>query len=191
MVRGEIGAGKSTFMRMIAGLYTPQSGSISYNGLPAANIELGNLRSRIGDGLSIEQIFNGTLLENITLDRSHADLEMVKSLAVETGLAEFVRSLPKGYDTMLDPQGQKLPSGIAARIILLRSLAGNPGLLLLESLFEQWTGTEKERIINMLFTGRFRQTMIILSDDPAIAGKVDRVLVFDKGTLVSDIRQKN
>ena len=191
VITGEEGSGKSTLMRLIAGLYTPQNGHISYNGFPASNLEFDSLWSCIGDALMIEQIFHGSILDNITLDRSGIDFAEVHSLAEATGLAEFVRNLPHGYNTILDPQGQKLPSGIISKIILLRSLAGKPSLLLIESIFDQWSSAEKDRILNFVFSKQFNHTVIMLSDDPVVKKYASRMINLSEGKIVKDERTLN
>ncbi|NNK80147.1 MAG: ATP-binding cassette domain-containing protein, partial [Flavobacteriales bacterium] len=129
---GPNGSGKSTLLQVVAGLYTPQSGTITYDGLPSGNIESSSLRDYIGDCLSQEQLFEGTVLENISMNRKDVDMEDVRWAINSVGLGSFIENLPKGYDTMMDPTGRRLPRSIIQKLLIARSIADKPRLLLLE-----------------------------------------------------------
>ena len=82
-------------LQIIAGLYDEYSGSISYNGIPLGNWCKEDLRSLIGDSLAKEDIFNATLLENITLGKKDITIDKVQDIIAIVGLTDFVASLPE------------------------------------------------------------------------------------------------
>jgi ABC-type bacteriocin/lantibiotic exporter with double-glycine peptidase domain len=112
IVTGSNGSGKSTLLQIIAGLYDVNSGSVSYNGLVKGSLNLDSLRSSIGDRLAHEQLFDGTVLENIAMGRPDATFEQVQWAVMNLRLETFVSNLPLGFDTPLDPMGRKLPKSI-------------------------------------------------------------------------------
>ena len=127
--------------------------------ISSIQFEFDSLRSCIGDALMIEQIFHGSILDNITLDRSGIDFAEVHALAEATGLAEFVRNLPHGYNTILDPRAKSFHLELFPRSSCSEALQGKPSLLLIESIFDQWSSAEKTEF-SILY---FLSSLIILS----------------------------
>lgn len=183
-VAGKSGSGKSFLLQVIAGLYDDFSGSLVVNGFPIGSLCKENLRTYIGDNLSKEDIFKGTLYENISLGKSFVDMQDVKEAAQVVGLCEYVESLSEGYDTMLLSEGKNLPKNIQLKIILARSIVGNPRLILLEDNFKRLPENDKERFINHLLSKDKKWTVIAVSNDQSIASKFDKVLVLEKGSQI-------
>ncbi|MEN7546587.1 ATP-binding cassette domain-containing protein [Rapidithrix thailandica] len=177
------GSGKSLLLQIIAGLYDDFSGVIAYNNIPLRNLNKEELRSLIGDSLNIEDIFKGTLEENITLGKPGIDLEQLRKAAEVVGLTEFVRALPEGYDTMLLPEGKNLPKSVRLKIMLARSLAENPQLILVEDNFNHLNPIDKNRFLDYLLTKKC--TVVVVSNDPYVAAKFGKVAVLDDGRLIA------
>ncbi|MEL6255537.1 MAG: ABC transporter ATP-binding protein [Bacteroidota bacterium] len=186
LVAGPNGAGKSTLLQVIAGLYDVKTGNVSYNGLPKGNLTMTSLRDLTGDYMSDEQIFQGTILENIGIGREAANFENVQWAAKAMGLENFIRTQPKGYDSMLDPLGKKLSRGIIQRLLLARSIAHRPRILLLENALEQLDIIERKKIIDFLTDSANPWTLIAVSSDPYFAQKLDRILIMEDGRIVDD-----
>jgi ABC-type bacteriocin/lantibiotic exporter with double-glycine peptidase domain len=183
MLSGRSASGKSTVMQLLAGIYKPASGTVSFNGVPIGNIKLESLRSVIGDCMSDELLFEGTLLENILIGRPGLDLSDAMAAVEIVGLAAFVRGLPKGYDTILDPQGRRLPGSVTKKIILARSIACRPSLLLIEDDFEEIDAPDRQRFIDHITDKNAPWTLVIVSNDARLAAQCDRVIVLDKGKV--------
>ncbi|TNE55168.1 MAG: ABC transporter ATP-binding protein [Bacteroidetes bacterium] len=183
VVAGPNGAGKSTLLQILAGLYDVQEGIVAYNGIPRGNIDLSSLRTVIGDFLSQEQLFEGTILENIAMGRETATFENVKWAVGHLGLNSFIKSLPDGYETVLDPQGRKLPRSTMQKLLLARSIADKPKLLLLEDAFEHIDEQERIRIIDFLMDKANRWTLVAVSADPYLAKIADRIVYLKDGRL--------
>lgn len=180
---GQNRSGKSTLLQILGGLYDPQTGVVSYHDLPLGNINLDSFRSVVGDTLSQEQIFKGTLAENISTGRDKIDFNRVKSVADSLGLTEFIRHLPNGYNTVLDPEGRKLPRSVVQKILLARSIAGAPRLLLLENTMNQIEIGERHRIMDFLCDSSQPWTMVAISSDPYFLGLADRVINMENGKI--------
>jgi len=182
-ITGQNGSGKSTLLNVLAGLYKVQSGSITYNGMPAGNYSLESLYASIGYCLSQEQLFNGTVLENIALTRERATFENVQWAVEHIGLGDFIRQLPQGYNTPLDPEGRKLPRSIVQKMLLARSIADRPKLLLLEDALDHVEERERKQIINFLTSNDSQWTLVAVSDDPHMAGRCNKVAQMEDGKI--------
>jgi ABC-type bacteriocin/lantibiotic exporter with double-glycine peptidase domain len=188
VLTGASGSGKSTLLYVIAGLYDVQQGSLAFNGLPKGNLDLISLRSAIGDCLEQEQLFQGTLLENITMGRSKATFARVQDIVARLGLDEFIRELPQGYDTVLDPMGKKLSNSTVKKLLLARSLADDPKLLLLENPLDSLDGRDRALVTDYLTDPSHTFTLVMVTSDPTLAARADRIVVLDEGRIVSDER---
>ncbi len=138
-IHGDEGAGKSTLLRLLAGSYDHFEGAILINDIPVKNYDLGSLRLRTGVVLNQQDIFEGTLMENISVGLENASMQEIQSLCNKTGLTEYISTLKTGFDTPLSATGRKLPGHAVKKILLVRALLNKPKLLLLE---EPWNGLE-------------------------------------------------
>lgn len=186
LVTGPNGSGKSTLLHIIAALYDVQEGHISYNGLPKGNLTMPSIRDLTGDSLSQGQIFQGSILENISMGRENATFDNVREAVKVTGLEDFIRSQPQGYNTELDPLGIKLSRGIIQKLLLARSIAHKPKILLLENALEQLDSRDRKNIIDFLTHPSNTWTLIAVSVDPYFAHKLDRVLILEDGSIIED-----
>ena len=189
-IQGKAGTGKSTLLRLLDGAYTDFTGSLQLNKIPIRNFDLNSLRSQIGILLHQHDIFQGTLWENVTMGRPNVAIDHVVRLFEKVNLAPFFAALPMGFETELDPTGQRLPRQIIHKILLVRALIGNPRLLLLE---EPWTGMDnvtKEKVIALLREHSF-STRIIVSNDTEFANTCDQIYTMtEEGNLIKVEKNK-
>ena len=177
-------SGKSTLISILLGLYPSYEGSIVYSGVSLRDLHIGNLRSLIGDNMSKEQLFDGTLLENITLGR-HLPLQDVLWAIETVGLNEYVHELPEGLQSYLIGGSQRLPGSVARKIVMARSLVRRPRLLIIDDF---WVGVSKKEKLNMmrvLTSQQFNWTMLIVTNDPNVMALCDRTLLLQEGRLVA------
>ncbi|MFM2137958.1 MAG: hypothetical protein RJA57_265 [Bacteroidota bacterium] len=182
-IMGADGTGKSTLLRLMDGAYTDFKGAITIDGVPIGNYERNSLRQGIGLLLSQQDIFNGTLWENLTMGNESISRQDVIDLVEKAGLSEFIGSLKQGFDTPLDPTGKRLSRNVSHKILLVRALATRPRLLLLE---DPWTGMDdryRSSIIKLL-----REigpaTVVVISNDEEFARQCDKVIrVAPDGTV--------
>jgi ATP-binding cassette, subfamily B, bacterial len=179
-IMGESGAGKSSMLRLLTGAFKNFTGSILVDSMPIGNYKLSSLRSQTGILLSQQDIFNGTIWENITMGNKEIAHEQVAELVEKCGLSSFIRGLPKGYDTLLDPSGIKLTGKVRQDILLLRALLGNKRLLLLEEPLNYLEAAYKEKIAEYLFSG-IEATVLIATNDRKLALLSDRVVYLENG----------
>ncbi len=183
MITGPNGSGKSTLLNLMAGLYDVQSGSITYNGLSKSNLKVSCLRMMIGDCLSQEQLFDGTILDNIQLGREDVSFEKVQWAVANLKLQSFIDQLPKGFNSHIDPQGKKLPRSVIQKILIARSIVNNPSLLLLEDAFEHINEEERKTIIDFLCSADHSWGIIAVSSDRYLGEKLGKLAIMENGSI--------
>lgn len=183
-ISGYDGAGKSLLLQMIAGLYDEYRGAIIFNEIPLSNWNKAGLHQLIGDNLSKEDIFSGSLLENITLGNSNISLHDVKEAAKVVGLAKFIESLPEGYHTKLLAEGKNLSKSVRLRIMLVRSFIGQPKLILLGNNFNLLNNNDKTRFLDYLI--QLKATVIVISNNTHVAAKFNRTVVLKNGQILAN-----
>lgn len=183
IVTGSNGSGKSTLLQIIAGLYDVNSGAVSYNGLVKGSLNLDSLRSSIGDRLAHEQLFDGTVLENIAIGRPEATFEQVQWAVKNLRLETFISNLPLGFDTPLDPMGRKLPKSVIQKLLLARAIVHKPKLLLLEDALEHLDAAERAAIVDFLVDEKQDWSIVAVSGDAYFQSKVNRVGTMNNGEL--------
>jgi ABC-type bacteriocin/lantibiotic exporter with double-glycine peptidase domain len=181
---GNNGSGKSTLIHLISGLYQPQSGRVCINDLPINNYNISQLYKVIGNGLAEETIFEGTLLENITLGRDFVKIEDVLWAVEQVYLTEYVKDLPKGLDTLIDI-GDRLSKSIMQRIIIARSIVNKPKLLLIENQIDFINENERNKIIDFLTNKSNGWTLISISNNQYLQQKSDEIIVMKDGEILN------
>lgn len=184
VLAGSNASGKSTLLQLLAGLYDVQKGSMSYHDLNITHIDINSLRAIIGDCLSQEQVFEGTVLDNVNMGLPNTTFDDVKWAIENVGLRDFVKRMEKGYETMLDPQGKSLPRSVTQRLLIARSIAHKPKLLLLEDTFEHIDEKDRNPIIDFLTDKTHGWTIVASSTDPYLARKADRIVVMKDRSIL-------
>ena len=171
---GKGGTGKSTLLRLLDGAYADFEGSIQIDKVPIRNYNLKSLRATIGILLHQYDIFQGTLWENVTMGNPSVQVDKVITLFERVGLAPYFSTLKEGFETILDPTGQRLPRQIIHKILLVRALCCSPRLLLLE---EPWSGMEEEnRLQIMELLNELKEcTIVVVSNDEDFAKTCNQV----------------
>ncbi len=180
---GRAGSGKSTILKLLCGAYKNFDGTICLNNLSIHNYELNSLRSQTGALFSHEDIFEGTLIDNITMGTKNIPLEHISEISEKVGLKNFIATLPTGFDEKLDPVGHKLSKKIIQKILLLRSFINYPRLLLMEEPFEGIEEDIKEKIMSYMLTSMSATTAFICSNDADFASKCDKVIYLEHGKI--------
>lgn len=180
------GAGKSTLIHILAVVKRDFSGMLLFNSLPKQNINLRSLREHIGDYSSQEDIFRGTILENITLGRSEVPTQHVLEIADKIGLTDFIRKSPQGLNTELLPGGQNVPRSTITKILIARAIITEPNLLVMDEPLGNLTFRDRLCIGRLLTDPQNRWTFICATADPLLASLCDRVLVLRDGQIIMD-----
>jgi ABC-type bacteriocin/lantibiotic exporter with double-glycine peptidase domain len=178
-------SGKSTLIQTIAGLFENFDGSITYNGLPIGNLNLPSLRHFIGDNLAQEDLFDGTLAENISLGRPEIGLTELKWAVHHAGLDDYLASLEKGFDTEIIPTGRRLSRSIIKRILFARSICSKPRLLLLDDFLSAVEKRTQNEMIDFLKT-QSDWTLVVVTTRSAMLEICDRVVYLENGSIAAE-----
>lgn len=183
-VVGVSGAGKTTLMRLLQRLYTPERGRILIDDLDLALLDAHWLRRQIGVVGQDSALFNRSVRDNIAFGHPDLPLSAVMAAAQLAGAHEFILGLPEGYDTVIGERGGKLSGGQRARIAIARALVAEPRLLL----FDEATAAldyESERVIHdhlrEICAGR---TVFMVAHRLSTLRLADRILVLEQGRLI-------
>jgi ATP-binding cassette subfamily B protein len=188
---GHSGAGKSTFVKLIQRLYDVDGGRILIDGQDVAQVTQASLRGAVGLVPQDPVLFHRSLAENIAYGRPEATPAQIEEAARLAHVDEFVRGLPRGYQTLVGERGVKLSGGERQRVAIARAiLAATPILILdeatssLDSMAELYIRQAVER----LSSGR---TTIVVAHRLSTIQRLDRILVFDRGRIVEDGRHED
>ena len=182
-IQGKDSSGKSTLLRLMAGAYTDFKGALLLDDVPVGNYNLDSVRSQIGVLLNQQDIFNGTVWENIALGNEHISRQAVNDIAAKVGLTDFISTLKKGYDTLLDPAGKRLPRNVIHKILLTRALAAKPRLLLLEDPWMSFEDGYRQQIIKMLHDIP-NSTIVVVSNDEDFAKQCNKVFIMEEHRII-------
>jgi ABC-type bacteriocin/lantibiotic exporter with double-glycine peptidase domain len=185
-IAGYSGSGRSTLMQVLSVLKRDYTGSLLFNGLPKRNLHLRSLREHIGDISSQEDVFKGTLRENITLGDPAVTLTKLLQVIDTVGLAKFVQQMPDGINTELLPGGKNAPGSITSKILIARAIVRDPAMLVMEDPLGNLHQRDRLVIAKYLTDKKHPWTLVCASDDPIMAAFSDRVLVLKEGELVFD-----
>lgn len=184
LLLGDGSSGKTTFLYLLNGLYQVQDGTISFNDLPMSNLNPVHVRSLVGNCLLDEFLFEGTIMENITMGRENIDFDNVRWIVEKLNLTEFIKSLPKGYNTRVHAQGRPFSRGSIDKLILARALVGSPKLVLVKDGFNTLKESEREDLFEFLTDKSNHWTLLISTSDESLRKYVDRTVVVENAQII-------
>jgi ABC-type bacteriocin/lantibiotic exporter with double-glycine peptidase domain len=180
VVTGESGSGKSAMMALFSGLYEDYEGKVLINDLSMEYINLEKFRGMVGDFLELQQIFHGTIGENILVGRDY-DQSQVDQILSLVGLKDYIYQQPSGMDTMLQPEGKGLSKTLAHQILLARGFVGQPKGLIMENVLRYLDPQIREKVIDYIMKGPW--TLIMISDEERVQQMADEVILMKDGNL--------
>ncbi|MBX6341064.1 MAG: peptidase domain-containing ABC transporter, partial [Thermomicrobiaceae bacterium] len=177
---GPTGAGKSTLVKLLLGLYEPSEGEIRYDGIPAGQLDYRTIRSQFGVVLQEAVLFSGSIRENIALNDPSIPLEQVMAAAKLAGLHDDIARMPMGYETLVHEGGTGLSGGQRQRLSLARALAHKPAILLLDEATSHLDVVTEALVEENL--NRIRCTRIVIAHRLSTVRNADVILVVEDGT---------
>jgi ABC-type multidrug transport system fused ATPase/permease subunit len=183
---GASGAGKTTIVNLLLRLYSPQQGAITVDGLPLQEVLRVDWLALLGVAGQDVDLIEGTVLDNIRMANAGASHERLLDAAQMAGVAEFVDTLPDGYETWIGQQGHRFSSGQRQRLGLARALLRDPQLLILDEAMSALDNDLERRIrhaIRERFAGR---TVLIISHRAATVREADHVVRLAGGRFVAN-----
>jgi ATP-binding cassette, subfamily B, bacterial len=182
-VMGHEGSGKSVLLRLLTGAFSNFPGSVLLNDIPLQNYNLRTLHQRTGIILNEQDIFNGSLLENITMGHPSVSMQDIAALAAVTQLDQYLPKLRDGYNTTMDVAGKRLSRSAIQKILLMRALIHKPSLLLFENPWSALNDDNKEAVQQYILTQLPATTMVVATNEKSFAAKCDSVIVLKDGTI--------
>ena len=180
---GSSGSGKSTIAGLCATFLTPQSGSVTMDGVDLATVKLSSYRRHLGVVLQDEFLFEGTIKENILFSRPDAtQAQLLK--AVEAGYVnEFTDRFENGLDTLIGERGVKLSGGQRQRIAIARAILADPKIIILDEATSN-LDTESESLIQKsLETLTKNRTTIVIAHRLSTIKRANQILVIENGEI--------
>lgn len=185
-VSGYYNSGKTTLVNVLDGIYPSYEGIITMNNFSLRDLDLTFLRDHIAKNVSHEEIFDGTILDNILVGKPYASYEVAIEAIKAVGMEEKIYSMEKGLYTELVSGGKTLSSGMANKLILARCIAKKPKVMILNTVFQAFEKIEKIKLINYLTDKSHDWTLVIVTNDPVVMQACERVIVMKEGEIVSD-----
>lgn len=184
LIHGYSGSGRSKLLELIAGLYEDYDGAIVYDDQPASSLNLRSLRCHIGDSLNEEDIFEGTIEENILMGKKWLSREDMVWACERIGLYDYIKQLHQGFHTQLSPMGSGLPEHIIRKIKMVRSIVEKPPLVVWQETLHIFSKSDKGIILNCMMSKQQPWTLIVSSGSKALAQLCDKVVIMKEGKIV-------
>ncbi len=181
-IMGDGGSGKSILLELIGGTLKKFDGVINVNNIPINNIDQREYRKNIGIFYNEQDIFDGTIYENICMGNTDISPDDIMKYAEMLEIKEFISQLPEGLSTKLQPTGKGLSTIIAKKILLLRAIAHQPELLVLDEPFEL-AGAESSKKISKYLIDLPNTTCMIVSGYIPFAKRADLIIWLEKGKI--------
>ena len=186
LVQGASGSGKSSLLRLLAGVNLPSKGSVFVNEHNLKAIHLSHYRSHLGMSLDDEAPFEGTLRENLTFGNPNRSAAQIREVVEVVGLQAFVKSQPLGFDTIIYSEGKRLSSTDNKKILLARAILKQPQLLLLEDPLDDLSQEETKRIIDYLTASSQPWSIIVVSSNPYWSEKCHQKITLSNGEIITN-----
>jgi len=180
---GHTGAGKTTIISLLMRFYDVQKGAIKIDGVDVKDMDLAELRRRFGVVLQDPFLFSGTVASNIRLGTEGIDDEDVEKAAEDVNLADFIRTLPKGFKEEVRERGSTLSTGQKQLISFARALAHDPKILILDEATSSVDTETEFRVrdaLNRMVEGR---TSVIIAHRLSTIQRADKIVVMHKGQV--------
>ncbi|GAB4234986.1 MAG: ATP-binding cassette domain-containing protein [Ekhidna sp.] len=180
-ISGGSGAGKTTLTNIVAGIHQKYEGILTYNELSLRDLDATYIRDRIGKNVSQEDIFEGSVLENILVGKPTSDIENALDAIRDVDLTKEINLLEEGLHTQMLSGGKGFSSSFVNKLVLARCLAKRPALLILNDFFNNFTKSERLKLVQMLTDKEKKWSLIVVSNDPLIMAACDNVLYLKNG----------
>ncbi|MBD2502173.1 peptidase domain-containing ABC transporter [Anabaena azotica] len=180
---GRSGSGKSTLSKLLQRLYQIESGRILIDGFDIKSADLASLRQQIGVVLQEDFLFNGSILENITLGNPNITAEQVVEAARLAVAHDFISQLPYGYETNVGERGTALSGGQRQRIALARLFLSDAPILILDEATSALDSETEQQVLQNLQKVSANRTVFLIAHRFAPLKRADLILVLEKGVI--------
>ncbi len=181
---GPTGAGKTTLVNLIMRFYEVQGGRITVDGVDIRDIKRGDLRTLFGMVLQDTWLFNGTIRENIAYGREGATEEEVINAAVAANADHFIKTLPDGYDTVLNEEASNISQGQKQLLTIARAILADPAILILDEATSNVDTRTEVLIKKAMVTLMKDRTSFVIAHRLSTIRDADLILVMNQGAII-------
>ena len=181
---GKTGCGKSTLVRLLLGFEKPTKGGIYYDGKDINSVDLKSLRKHIGVVTQNGRLFQGDVFSNIVIAAPHLTLKDAWEAAVIAGIADDIRNMPMGMNTLISEGSGGISGGQKQRLMIARAVAPKPRLLIFDEATSALDNITQKKVSEAL--DGMKCTRIVIAHRLSTIRQCDRILVFDGGHIVED-----
>lgn len=183
-IAGRSGVGKSTLIKLLCKLLTPGAGVLFVDGTDVNSLDPEHYRGQLGVVMQDDDLFSGSLIENIAMTEGQADLERVRQAAASACIHDDIEQMPMGYHTLVGPMGSTLSGGQRQRVMIARALYRRPALILMdEGTAHLDEDLQRQVFDNLVATGA---TIVAVTHDEQVLLRSDRpIRLGDESTLLS------
>ena len=185
-IAGASGCGKTTLLKLMLGIHAPQSGEIHVGGVPLQRLGLRAWRDMIGTVMQDDQLFAGSIADNISFFDLDPDADWVEECAHIAAVHDEIEAMPMGYHTLIGDMGASISGGQKQRILLARALYKRPQILFLDEATSA-LDVEREREVNQAIR-QLALTRVIVAHRPETIASANRVIVLSEGRVMQDLR---
>ncbi len=185
-IAGKSGCGKSTLAKLLLGLYTPQKGRILVDGKDLRKFSRKSITDNVGIVLQDSEMFNMSLLNNITVSSISKDYKMFRKAAEIAGIDEFAKNLPKGLNTIIGEKGYRMSGGERQRIGIARAVYKSSPMLILDEATSSLDSKTESRIQEMLQKELKASTMIVIAHRLSTLRDCEKIIMMDNGSICEE-----
>ena len=185
-ITGYEGSGRSTLLKLIVGLLGDYDGTLLFDGVPLRALDRNVLREQMGQYLSATDLFDGSIVENVSVGRPGIGEREVLAAIDAVGLTRDIEEMPEGIHSVIAHGGRRLPHGLAIKLLFAQAIAGAPRLMAVDDLFQNLQGDDRRRLVSLLTDPARPWTVVVVSHDPHLLAAMDRVVVLDAGEIRQD-----
>ncbi len=183
-VVGRTGCGKSTLIKILLGLRIPERGAVYYDGKDLKSLDLSTLRSRIGTVMQNGQLFQGDIFSNITISAPNATVDDAWAAAETVGIADDIRAMPMGMNTLVSAGQGGISGGQKQRILIARAIVSKPKILIFDEATSALDNISQKQVSDAL--DKMGCTRIVIAHRLSTIRHCDRILVLDNGGIAED-----
>ncbi len=183
---GHSGSGKSTVAALVSRFYDPQEGAVLVGGIDVRGLTLHSLRHEIGVVFEENFLFSDSVRANIAYGRPDASEEDIVAAARVAAADDFIRALPRGYDTVVGERGLSLSGGQRQRVALARAILADPGILILDDATSAIDSNTEGAIHDGLRESFRDKTVLLIAHRESTLRLADRIVVLDHGRILEE-----
>jgi ATP-binding cassette subfamily C protein LapB len=183
---GKIGSGKTSLLRLIAGLYDASEGSVKIDNHDISHMHPDDIRQHIGVVMQMPMLFSGTLKENLLMGNPDATDDQMIAAAKIANVDEIASNLPDGYATLLTEGGKGLSGGQRQAICIARAFVGDPKIIIMDEPSSAMDSGSEQQLLAILQDKLKDKTLILITHRGTLLSLVSRVVVFDSGRILAD-----